>query len=273
MSPDRSDTYVPGLCLWWGRRVRLHAPPQAQAGDIGIPSIRSVPVVGQAVSPASPALTGMLNTATLLFARQPLAYARGSVPHPFGAGPRGHPVIERMRNYLWRSLLTNGELRRADSIRSGPRGTKSGSLKQRANWLCLSKNGIAPPANPPAPGVALPRDHRQHQRGRMLRVMADPLAGLHIARVDPAIRIHHPVTGPRRSHSRDAPPAARAPAMLWCLPRFPSTEERSPAVREAARPASYPEPICRATPATSAWQTMSPLECLAVPVVPAGSPP
>src|ERR1022692_4604732 len=26
-----------------------------------------------------------LNTATLLFARQPLAYARGSVPHPFGA--------------------------------------------------------------------------------------------------------------------------------------------------------------------------------------------
>src|ERR1017187_4529485 len=161
------------------------------------------------------------------------------------------------------------ELRRADSIRSGPRGTKSGSLKQRANWLCLSKNGIAPPANPPAPGVALPRDHRQHQRGRMLRVMADPLAGLHIARVDPAIRIHHPVTGRRRSHSRDAPPAARARG----LPRFPSTEERSPAVREAARPASYPEPICRATPATSAWQTMSPLECLAVPVVPAGSPP
>src|ERR1039457_5399494 len=49
----------------------------------------------------------MLNTATLLFARQPLAYARGSVPHPFGAGPRGHPVRERMRNYLWRSLLTN----------------------------------------------------------------------------------------------------------------------------------------------------------------------
>ena len=34
-------------------------------------------------------------------------YARGSVPHPFGAGPRGHPVRERMRNYLWRSLLTN----------------------------------------------------------------------------------------------------------------------------------------------------------------------
>src|ERR1017187_8778730 len=241
MSPDRSDTYVPGLCLWWGRRF----------------------------SPASPALTGMLNTATLLFARQPLAYARGSVPHPFGAGPRGHPVRERMRNYLWRSLLTNGELRRADSIRSGPRGTKSGSLKQRANWLCLSKNGIAPPANPPAPGVALPRDHRQHQRGRGLRVMGDPLAGLHIVRVDPAIRIHHPVTGRAVSHSRDAPPAARA----RCLPRFPSTEERSPAVREAARPASYPEPICRATPATSAWQTMSPLECLPVPVVPAGSPP
>src|ERR1022692_1514916 len=133
----------------------------------------------------------MLNTATLLFARQPLAYARGSVPHPFGAGPRGHPVRERMRNYLWRSLLTNANYEeripfaqghgvpRADSIRSGPRGTKSGSLKQRANWLCLSKNGIAPPANPPAPGVALPRDHRQHQRGRVLRVMVDPLAGLH----------------------------------------------------------------------------------------------
>src|ERR1039457_93157 len=38
-----------------------------------------------------------LNTATPSFARQPLAYARGSVPHSFGAGPRGRPVRERMR--------------------------------------------------------------------------------------------------------------------------------------------------------------------------------
>src|ERR1039458_9232700 len=38
-----------------------------------------------------------LNTATPSFGRQPLAYARGSVPHSFGAGPRGRPVRERMR--------------------------------------------------------------------------------------------------------------------------------------------------------------------------------
>ena len=109
MSPDRSDTYVPGLCLWWGRRF----------------------------SPASPALTGMLNTATLLFARQPLAYARGSVPHPFGAGPRGHPVRERMRNYLWRSLLTNANYEERIPFAQGhgvPRVAPSN--KRRIGFVC-----------------------------------------------------------------------------------------------------------------------------------------
>jgi hypothetical protein len=38
----------------------------------------------------------MLNMATLLFAPQPLAYARGSVRRRFGAAN----VRERMRNYL-----------------------------------------------------------------------------------------------------------------------------------------------------------------------------
>jgi hypothetical protein len=39
---------------------------------------------------------GKLNMATLLFAPQPLAYARGSVRRRFGAAN----VRERMRNYL-----------------------------------------------------------------------------------------------------------------------------------------------------------------------------
>ena len=38
----------------------------------------------------------LLNVATLLFAPQPLAYARGSVRRRFGAAN----VRERMRNYL-----------------------------------------------------------------------------------------------------------------------------------------------------------------------------
>src|ERR1039458_7556167 len=54
--------------------------------------------------PQAKKLCRLQNTATLSFARQPLAYARGSVPYPFGGGPRGRPVRERMRNYLWRSV-------------------------------------------------------------------------------------------------------------------------------------------------------------------------
>ena len=46
-------------------------------------------------SPVSPIQTS-LNMATLLFAPQPLAYARGSVRRRFGAAN----VRERMRNYL-----------------------------------------------------------------------------------------------------------------------------------------------------------------------------
>ena len=46
-------------------------------------------------SPEHSSSQGILNMATLLFAPQPLAYARGSVRRRFGAAN----VRERMRNY------------------------------------------------------------------------------------------------------------------------------------------------------------------------------
>src|ERR1035438_495306 len=81
----------PGWCATWKWQVRSslgpgklkHAPPMA----------RSI-LVGHA-----------LNMATLLFAPQPLAYARGSVRRRFGAAN----VRERMRNYLMTFCLAAGK--------------------------------------------------------------------------------------------------------------------------------------------------------------------